>query len=343
MAIRAARSRNREPKATTSSNTATSENSKAEVQVTSDLGKEPEDFKPPELVNVSQSEYDIYIGVPNNGHYGTWNCPRKFKNEPDALRKYYEACLNNQTLISKLPSLTGKRLGCKCDETMACHGYVLVELWKQFVGGSLQVPEQHMFLDQGHHEPPLVEYIPNWVPNHKEVFLALEEKLPFDVRESILPSGKVQRDNRATVHFTLDDSERGVSVHAGTNNKESVPQELLEMVERLDATNPDWKITRILCNRYDTGRQGIGWHTDREEIGRGPIFSVSLGSARVKQFRRGGSPNNPVLFQHELQPGALVIMWPPCQSQYFHCIPKEPTSFLPRINLTFRCSKRDEL
>jgi alkylated DNA repair dioxygenase AlkB/tRNA G10 N-methylase Trm11 len=97
-----------------------------------------------------------------------------------------------------------------------------------------------------------------------------------------------------------------------------------------------------LLNFYQDGTQRIGWHSDREEIGRStPIASVSLGATRQFLIR---SQTNGV---HDrvtlpLKNGSLVVMQPRCQTDYLHCLVKEPEIEKGRINLTFRCKNEGE-
>ena len=94
-----------------------------------------------------------------------------------------------------------------------------------------------------------------------------------------------------------------------------------------------------LLNFYENGSQRIGWHSDREEIGRTtPIMSVSLGSTRQFMLRSqtDGRHDRCTLSLHN---GSLTLMTPQCQTQYLHSIAKEAAVTEGRINLTFRCKE----
>ncbi|KAL3915800.1 MAG: hypothetical protein SGILL_005475, partial [Bacillariaceae sp.] len=85
----------------------------------------------------------------------------------------------------------------------------------------------------------------------------------------------------------------------------------------------------------------IGWHADREEIGRTtPIASVSLGATR--QFLIRSQTNFHDRATLELQNGSITVMEPVCQTKYLHSIAKEPDVQVGRINLTFRCKGQGE-
>ena len=120
-----------------------------------------------------------------------------------------------------------------------------------------------------------------------------------------------------------------------------------ETVRMLQQAASDWYCTHTngsrvqfnvcLLNFYETGQQRIGWHADREELGRTtPIASISLGAPRTFLLR---SKTNGVHDRSSLvlQPGSLVVMENQCQLEYVHSIPKEDTVTEGRINLTFRC------
>ncbi|VEU39051.1 unnamed protein product [Pseudo-nitzschia multistriata] len=92
-----------------------------------------------------------------------------------------------------------------------------------------------------------------------------------------------------------------------------------------------------LLNFYEDGQQRIGWHADREEIGRTtPIASISLGAPRqfLVRSQTDGRRDRATL---QLRSGSLVVMEPVCQTKYLHSVPKEPEVTTGRINLTFRC------
>jgi alkylated DNA repair dioxygenase AlkB len=97
-----------------------------------------------------------------------------------------------------------------------------------------------------------------------------------------------------------------------------------------------------LLNFYETGQQRIGWHVDREELGRStPIASVSLGVTRTFSLRNiSGKPDRATL---ALSAGSLLVMENISQHLYMHSVPKEPHVQQGRINLTFRCKKNDTI
>ena len=97
-----------------------------------------------------------------------------------------------------------------------------------------------------------------------------------------------------------------------------------------------------LLNYYQNGSQRIGWHSDREELGRStPIASISLGAPRQFLIR---SKTDGVRDRASLQManGSIVIMENICQLRYLHSVPKEGEVEEGRINLTFRCKQETD-
>jgi len=104
---------------------------------------------------------------------------------------------------------------------------------------------------------------------------------------------------------------------------------------------PHTKVEFNVCllNYYQTGQQRIGWHSDREELGRStPIASISLGASRqflIRSKTDGVRDRANVTMTN----GSLMIMENVCQWKYLHSVPKEGEVMDGRINLTFRCKQ----
>lgn len=104
-------------------------------------------------------------------------------------------------------------------------------------------------------------------------------------------------------------------------------------------TNRQVEFNVCLLNYYEDGSQAIGWHADREEIGRTtPIASVSLGAKRTFCWRSkdDGTRDRATI---ELQTGSLTVMENCCQEKYLHSVPRQMKVTSGRINLTFRCKE----
>lgn len=113
------------------------------------------------------------------------------------------------------------------------------------------------------------------------------------------------------------------------------PLALVPIRERLEA-ELDERFNSVLANRYRSGSDYMGWHSDNEAaLGRKPVIaSVSLGATRrfaLKHRHRAGA--GIVL---ELAPGSLLVMRGETQQHYRHALPRTARPVGERINLTFR-------
>jgi alkylated DNA repair dioxygenase AlkB len=92
----------------------------------------------------------------------------------------------------------------------------------------------------------------------------------------------------------------------------------------------------VLLNRYQTGDDYMGWHSD-DEVCLGPaptIAMLSLGCARDFLFRVKTAPKK----HHSLQvtDSSWLIMLPPTQALWQHSLPKRKKANGIRVSLTFR-------
>lgn len=99
------------------------------------------------------------------------------------------------------------------------------------------------------------------------------------------------------------------------------------------------RFNSVLLNRYRTGADGMGWHSDDEpELGCNPVIaSVSLGQDRsfhLKHKTLAGVRKN-VRLEH----GSLLLMSGETQHHWLHQVPKSQRQMSERINLTFRTIK----
>jgi len=110
--------------------------------------------------------------------------------------------------------------------------------------------------------------------------------------------------------------------------------ELQELRSRL-SFETGYQFNIVICNRYRSGLDSIGWHNDKEpSMGIKPaIASISLGQERKFQMRphSGGS-----ITDFWLEHGSLLLMKPGCQENWVHQLPKTSKPVGERINLTFR-------
>jgi alkylated DNA repair dioxygenase AlkB len=91
----------------------------------------------------------------------------------------------------------------------------------------------------------------------------------------------------------------------------------------------------VLLNYYRDGRDKVGWHSDNEpELGADVLIaSVSLGACRVFRLRHKSLPQSCDI---RLAHGSLLLMEPPMQNHWEHCLPARPAISQGRVNLSFR-------
>ncbi|MGE5418705.1 MAG: alpha-ketoglutarate-dependent dioxygenase AlkB family protein [Chloroflexota bacterium] len=96
------------------------------------------------------------------------------------------------------------------------------------------------------------------------------------------------------------------------------------------------RFTHALLNLYRDGKDGVGWHRDKEKPwGLDPVIaSLSFGAARTFQMRY--KENKQIIKTVELTPGSLIIMKGLSQRRWEHRIPKTNKRIGPRLNITFR-------
>jgi len=158
--------------------------------------------------------------------------------------------------------------------------------------------------------------------------------------------------------YTYKDAPQEEEVQDSSNNKDLLNTNgnvFPELVQEIRTKCKEWyalahpecttnddipSLNVCLLNFYEDGQQRIGWHSDREEIGRTtPIISVSLGTTRQFLIRSqtNGRTDRCSL---TLSSGSLTMMTPECQLHYLHSVPKESNVSEGRINLTFRCKDK---
>lgn len=77
------------------------------------------------VVHCQKDKYDVYIGRPSE--FGNPFVIGQDGNRKEVIEQYREWLLTKPSLLAKIKSLKGKKLGCWCSPD-ACHGDVLAEL-----------------------------------------------------------------------------------------------------------------------------------------------------------------------------------------------------------------------
>jgi alkylated DNA repair dioxygenase AlkB len=99
----------------------------------------------------------------------------------------------------------------------------------------------------------------------------------------------------------------------------------------------------VLANRYRSGADAMGWHSDDEpELGPRPLIaSISLGARRRFILRHRSDPAQRT--ELELEPGSLLLMGGETQRHWKHALPRTARPVGERINLTFRHISQERL
>ncbi|AZR32417.1 alpha-ketoglutarate-dependent dioxygenase AlkB family protein [Xanthomonas vasicola] len=97
-----------------------------------------------------------------------------------------------------------------------------------------------------------------------------------------------------------------------------------------------YQFNSVLVNRYRSGSDAMGWHSDDEpELGAQPLIaSLSLGATRRFAFKH--RDDAAVKQALELGRGDLLLMGGDTQRHYKHALPRTAKPVGERINLTFR-------
>jgi len=97
-----------------------------------------------------------------------------------------------------------------------------------------------------------------------------------------------------------------------------------------------YRFNSVLLNLYETGKDEIKWHSDKEvQLGEKPtIACLNLGATRTLHFAKKGEKDMKIPMV--MENGDLLIMGENCQDNWLHAILPERKVKEPRISLTFR-------
>ncbi|MDR7212502.1 alpha-ketoglutarate-dependent dioxygenase AlkB [Flavobacterium piscis] len=114
------------------------------------------------------------------------------------------------------------------------------------------------------------------------------------------------------------------------------PAELLIIRNKVE-NETNLNFNAVLLNLYRNGKDGVGWHSDKEyNTGKNPIIaSVTFGETRMFRLRHKFRKEIPQV-EIPLHHGSFLLMAGTTNSFWQHQVPKTARDVLPRINLTFR-------
>lgn len=186
----------------------------------------------------------------------------------------------------------------------------------------------------------------------------------FDVLDTTIPwtQGYVKRGKERRKTCLFADTE-GTYRYAGKTMEAVRWNPLVEaikknveaiLIEQFPEWKEEWSFDTCLCNRYKNGRKSrLGYHSDSEIdlVPNSPIASVSFGTVRKFHFKCNTTKDKEQLDEEHplhnrvvlrLGVGSLLVMGAYCQKYYKHEVPPEASVTEPRINLTFRRTKRHQ-
>ena len=111
----------------------------------------------------------------------------------------------------------------------------------------------------------------------------------------------------------------------------------LDLIKQRVEAETKINFTSVLVNLYRDGKDGVGWHRDRDrELGPKPIVaSVTFGETRPFEIRHKFNKDLQKI-KIPLDHGSLLLMGGTMQHYWEHQVPKTAKVIGPRINLTFR-------
>lgn len=123
------------------------------------------------------------------------------------------------------------------------------------------------------------------------------------------------------------------NIETSQNNK--WPEELHTIRSKVEKET-ELNFNAVLLNLYRNGKDGVGWHSDKEHnIGKNPLIaSVTFGETRL--FRLRHKYRKDLQIEIPLHHGSFLLMAGTTNSFWQHQVPKTARNVLPRINLTFR-------
>ena len=147
-------------------------------------------------------------------------------------------------------------------------------------------------------------------------------------QESIVLLGKKTKVPRLTAYF----GELPYKYSGVLHPSRAFPELIVELKEIAEQIS-EFKFNSVLCNRYRSGGDGMGYHRDNEpEMDKRCIASVTFGYERKMKFRHRSSKE----VIDVLLPDRSILIMLDCQDHWEHQIPKSKKTMGERINLTFR-------
>ena len=161
-----------------------------------------------------------------------------------------------------------------------------------------------------------LQFDPHWLSRHEadELMAALLDAVPWEIHRIRLFGREV---DSPRLSCWIGDPEARYR-YSGTLFAPRPWHACLLPVRARLSRQLDVAFNSVLANRYRSGRDAMGWHSDNEpELGARPVIaSLSMGL--------------------DLPHGSLLVMRGDTQTHYRHALPRTAKAVGERINLTFR-------
>jgi alkylated DNA repair dioxygenase AlkB len=179
-----------------------------------------------------------------------------------------------------------------------------------------------------------LEFDPHWLSREEadELLAELLGAVPWEIHRIRLFGRDV---DSPRLSCWIGDAEASYRYSGALFEPRPWPACLLAVRARL-SRQLDVAFNSVLANRYRSGRDAMGWHSDNElELGAQPVIaSLSLGATR--RFRLKGRAPDASRMDLDLPHGSLLVMRGDTQTHYRHALPRTAKAVGERINLTFR-------
>lgn len=183
---------------------------------------------------------------------------------------------------------------------------------------------------------PPVQYLPRWLPEHRELMALWATHLPWEQRHIRMYGSETPMPRLecwlgpAGATYTYS----GVTYEAQPLDARP---ELVALLRRVSVAT-GCRFNAVFANLYRTGADSIGWHRDDEPALGDPaasvIASVSLGARRQFVLRQVADPSNRHAW--DLGEGDLLVMGAGSQARWEHSVSKTARPVGARLVLTFR-------
>jgi alkylated DNA repair dioxygenase AlkB len=184
-----------------------------------------------------------------------------------------------------------------------------------------------------------IQYIPKAISIEYEDNIYKEIKFP-EKRLKCKVFGKIYDVPRDQAFFHFDDKKM-IYRFSGMSLESQPASPILYTIrkwiyENIEATK-NGKYDVVLINRYLSGKDKVGWHSDDDgnNDSNFPIISISFGDNRKFQVRPKKGDERPIT-TFNLSSGDVIVMKPNCQLHFVHQVPITTKKVGQRINLTFR-------